>query len=132
MAKAQEWPGMTSAWLVTWLWPLVIAVPIIVLLYAQANGSDGIDEFFAMGFLSLLIIALFFKPLIALVAAAARVTSGALRNQNPYGCPVCGHNIHATPHRCPGCGARLMWGELPRENRRASGESPFHPSYVTF
>jgi hypothetical protein len=48
----------------------------------------------------------------------------AVRGQGEYDCPVCGDSIVQTPHQCPSCGTRLIWGYLPGPGDRR------HPQVV--
>ena len=91
-------------WVAFFFWPAPVFMLLFFLRMALDNASAEIR----------VILFVFFS-------AVGMTTHGvyllgkwlARRAEGQYDCPVCGHDIMNTPHRCPHCGTRLIWGYLP-------------------
>jgi DNA-directed RNA polymerase subunit RPC12/RpoP len=116
-----QWSGMVSGWLVAFMWPL--AAGVMALLIRSLDANFDLDDLVVRGFFTLVIIAVLFKPAL-LLARFALLGSG--RRVCVYPCPACGHDIHQTPHRCPHCKTRLVWGELPPDRHAIKRWTPEH------
>jgi predicted RNA-binding Zn-ribbon protein involved in translation (DUF1610 family) len=116
MSQTPQWPGMVSGWLVSPLWPLAAGV-LLALLTHHGSGPDIVDDV-VWGILGLIGLAVLFKPLCFLLVRFSLLFHCS--RESAYACPACGNDIHLTPHHCPSCGTRLVWGELPSPNRRTA------------
>ena len=126
--RTDPWRGVALGWLVFMFWPLFLGLPFY-LLY-QAFAGVRIHDEVIVG--AILCVAAFW-PLYRIFRALAGWMMGR-EAPLPYACPLCGADIHLTPHRCPSCGARLMWGELPDERPRLHhlSHSPTSGSPIIF
>jgi len=88
-------------WLAAFLWPAPAFVILFLARIALDNASAEV----------LLVVFVVLSAVAMTVYLAGK--SLARRAKGQYDCPVCRHNIMNTPHNCPNCGTRLIWGYLP-------------------
>ena len=97
-------PGLSLGWVTAFLWPAPVIVILFLIRMAVSTASGDV-----------LFICFVFLSAVGVCAQAVYVLgkwiSGAKSGE--YDCPVCGQNIVQTPHQCPSCGTRLIWGYLP-------------------
>lgn len=107
-------PHLSLGWTVVFIWPL----GPLVLIFILRNMADfgQVTLFVALFALGALLI-----PLLCVAAALNRLITRMLGPANPYGCPICDHDIRMSPHRCPNCGTRLIWGQLPPKRGHSVG-----------
>ena len=96
------------------MWPLAVIGVLALLPHDLGTAAELLQLV-----LLVIVFAALCRALLALALRLCRWVSGFLPRPNPYGCPVCGYDIRMTPHRCPECGTRLLWGQLPRNDRPA-------------
>ena len=105
--QTDPWRGVAMGWLVFMFWPLFLGLPFYLLYQAFAGIRMDSDVI-----IDVVLCVAGFWPLYRICRAVAERVMGK-DAQLPYACPLCGADIHLTPHRCSACGARLVWGELP-------------------
>jgi len=91
-------------WVTVFFWPAPI---FVVLFLARAVLDNASVELFLLAFLFLSAVEMTTQGVHLLGKWLAR------RAKGKYDCPVCGHDVMNTPHKCPNCGTRLIWGYLP-------------------
>ena len=91
-------------WVTVFFWP----APVFVVLFLLREALDSMSG-------EMLLIAMVFSSGVGMTLHGVYLLGKwvARRGEGQYDCPVCGHNIMNTPHRCPCCGTRLIWGYLP-------------------
>ena len=97
-------------WVTAFLWPAPLFVVMFLVRMAIDNASG---EVLLLCFVCLSAMGLSFQGLYLLNKWLER------RAEGQYDCPVCGHDVMNTPHRCPNCGTRLIWGYLPGPGDRS-------------
>jgi hypothetical protein len=96
-------PSLSLGWLVFFLWP----VPLFVILFLVRALLEEASFW-------VIAAAITVASAIAVAAEAIVHFNKWLASPGPeYSCPFCGHDILHTPHRCPSCGSRLIWGHVP-------------------
>jgi len=105
MSRLDPRSRLCMGWTVAFLWP----APIILVVAVAAQVAKQADVSFASFLLYFTFVAALFAFLLVLVRLAKCRDGG----ESLYGCPTCGYDISRTPHRCPECGTRLIWGNLP-------------------
>lgn len=103
-------PSLSTGWLLWFLWPVCVVACWMV--------GRGIDTGWNATLVILLLVAVAGLGTAAVMDTLARVARRLLLGRSPgvYDCPVCRCDIRHTPHRCPHCGTRLQWGDLPARN----------------
>lgn len=100
-------------WVTAFLWP----VPVFFLLFLFRMSLGNVSaETFITCFVALTAVAVFVQALCQVGKWLSHPREGL------YDCPVCGHNVVKTPHRCPCCGTRLIWGYLPGPGDGCDGQ----------
>jgi predicted RNA-binding Zn-ribbon protein involved in translation (DUF1610 family) len=91
-------------WLTVFFWP----APIFVVLFLARAALDNASA-------EILVVVFVFLSAVGMSTHGVYLLGKWLtrRAEGLYECPVCGHDIMNTPHRCPNCGTRLIWGYLP-------------------
>jgi len=97
-------PGLSMGWVTIFFWPAPVFVVLFLLRAALDNASA---EVLVITFVFLSAVGMVFHGLYLLNKWLSR------RAEGQYDCPVCGHDVMNTPHKCPNCGTRLIWGYLP-------------------
>ena len=87
-------------WLAVFFWPFPLFVGLFLVRMVLDNAPAEV-----------LLVFVVLSAMAIMVYLAGK--SLARRAKGQYDCPVCGHNIMNTPHNCPNCGTRLIWGYLP-------------------
>jgi predicted RNA-binding Zn-ribbon protein involved in translation (DUF1610 family) len=102
--KMPSRPELCLGWVTAFLWPAPVFI-VLFLLRALIENSSAL--MLGAGF----VIIAGLTVIVESVHVVFKWLVG--RSAGAYDCPLCGHDICQTPHRCPQCGTRLIWGHLP-------------------
>ena len=96
---------LSLGWALFFFWPAAFAPLLLAIPFL----------FYAMGSLTFVVVLalLGVLGLFAMLDVLVRLITRRPHDEPIYACPGCGADIQQTPHRCPSCGARLIWGHRP-------------------
>jgi len=96
---------LSMGWALFFFWPAAFA-PLLFAIPYLSRELDGGSILVITGILIIL-------GCLALLDVAFRTVTRRPHDEPMYPCPCCGADIEHTPHSCPNCGARLLWGHQP-------------------